>query len=214
MTQPFRPGELSEPGAPDDAAELATALEMARLIERSVGADGVRPSPGFSDRVMAEVASQPAPHQRGLAIFLAAARTMWQTALNVKQPRLVRARALAVLLAALLVLGSMGGAATLAAAGALNLFASQPSSGPVTTSVPERNPSPRPTRRTTKSPEPTEEVGPGDTPEASETPEPGASDDDGAGSGGGDGTVSPWPSRTPEPDDTPKPGSTPEPSDD
>ena len=66
MTGPFRPDELRGPTESDDPAELAAALEAARLLERAVGADGVRPSPDFTSRVMAAVVAQPAPRRSRL----------------------------------------------------------------------------------------------------------------------------------------------------
>jgi hypothetical protein len=223
VTQPFRPDELTGADGAADQADLAAALDVARLIERSVGADGVRPTPGFSDRVMAAVATQPAPHRSRLAALAGVLRMAVQTTLNANRPPLARARALAIVLAALIALGSIGGAATLAAAGALNLFQPHPSSGPLLTPHPQLSPShdPNETHDPGRSPEPTESVGPSETPEPTETSEPGdtpeptASDhhggSDGSGDGGGKGT--PGPSRTLEPRETPEPTGSPEPSD-
>ena len=223
MTQPFRPDELAGSEGPVDPADLAAALDLARLIERSVGADGVRPTPGFSDRVMAAVATQPAPRRSRLAAIVGGLRLAVQTALNANRPPLVRARALAIVLAALIALGSIGGAATLAAAGALNLFQPHPSSGPLLTPHPQLSPShdPNATHDPGRTPEPTESVGPSEAPEPTETSEPGdtrepsASDHHGGsdGSGDGGGKDTPGPSGTPEPRDTPEPTGSPEPSD-
>ena len=235
MTQPFRPDELLGPDGSADPAELAAALDVARQIERTVGSDGVRPTPGFSDRVMAAVATQPAPRRSRLAALAGVLRVAVQTTVNANRPPLVRARALAIVLAALLALGSIGGAATLAAAGALNLFQPHPSSGPLFTPHPQLSPSHDPNEtndpgRTTEPTEPTETAEPGETPEPTEptetaepgdTPEPGASDHsgndgggDGGGSGGdGGGTATPRPSHSHEPRETPEPTETPAPSD-
>lgn len=228
MTRPFRADELSSAEAPGDPAELAAAVEVARLIERTVGADGVLPTPGFSDRVMAAVATQPAPRRSHLAALSGAIRATWQTALSANRPPLVRAKALAIVLVVLVALGSIGGAVTLAAAGALNLFQAHPSSGPLITPGPQPKASPdsTETRNPDASPEPTETVGPGETPEpsetveSSETSELGGSDNPGGGGGGGgDGgsgsgsKATPRPGRTTEPTETPEPTETANPSD-
>jgi hypothetical protein len=218
MNRPFRTDELSGPDAPGDPAELAAALEVARVFERSVGVDGVRPTPGFSDRVMAAVALEPAPRRSRLAVLLGALRSTWQTVLNANRPPLVRAQALAIVLVVMIALGSIGGAATLAAAGALNLFQAHPTSGPLITPVPQPRVSPDSTEapKSSKSPEPTESVGPVQTPEVSETPEPGETPEPTSSDrpGGGDGSkATSGPGHTPEPTETPEPTDTPEPSD-
>lgn len=232
MTRPFRPDELTGSDQPADSAELAAASEVARLIERRLGTDGVRPTPGFSERVMAAVAAQPAPRRSRLAILAGALRMTWQTALSANRPPLVRARALAIVLAALVALGSIGGAATLAAAGALNLLQPHPTVAPLVIPHPQPSHSPEPaqTQDPRRSPEPSQAVGPAETPEPAETaepgetPEPSASDHsgggDGSGGGGGDGggggsgsKATPGPGHTPEPRETPEPPETPEPSD-
>jgi hypothetical protein len=174
MTSPFRPDELGSSGGAADSAELASALEAARLLERAVGVDGVQPSPDFASRVMAAVATQPAPSRSRLAMLLGSVRAAWDTALSANQPPFLRARAIAIVLIVILALGSLGGAATLAAAGALNLIGPHPSTTPLITPGPVPNPS----GPTTTSPnpaathEPTESEGPSETPDASETPEP------------------------------------------
>ncbi len=223
MTRPFRPDELTGSDQPADPAELAAASDVARLIERRLGTDGVRPTPGFSDRVMAAVATQPAPRRSRLAVMAGALRTTWQTALSANRPPLVRAKALAIVLAALIALGSIGGAATLAAAGALNLLQPHPTLEPVVTPNPQpsRSPEPVQTQDPRRSPAPTEIVGPAATPEPTETsepgdtPEPSTSDHSGGGDGssggggGGDGSgggkATPDPGRTAEPHQTPEP---------
>lgn len=225
MNRPLRGDELSDPDAPGDPAELAAALEIARVLERSVGVDGVWPTPGFSDRVMAAVALEPAPWRSRLGVALGALRSTWQTALSANRPPLVRAKALAIVLVVLIALGSIGGAATLAAAGAMNLFQAHPTSGPQITPVPRPNVSPDTTEApTNKSPEPTESLSPVETPEVSETPEPAETPEPGStpeptssdrhgGGGGGDGNATPEPGHTPEPTETPEPTTSPEPSD-
>jgi len=233
MTRPFRLDELTGPDDREAAGDLAPAVEAARLIERSVVTDGVRPSPGFTERVMLAVAAEPLPRRSGLAIVVAGLRSAWRVALTANHPPLVRARAVAIVLAAVVALGSLGGAATLAAAGALNLLQAHPS--PLVTPLPQLV-SPRPTdgANPAPTPRPSETAEPGETPEASDppeasetpepgdTPEPGSSDQHGGGSGGGSGgggdgsgatarpTRGPEQTETPEPTETPE---TPEPSD-
>ena len=223
MTRPFHPDELRGRTGSDDPTELAAALEAARLLERAVGADGVRPSPDFTTGVMAAIASQPAPRRSRLALLAGMLQGAWRTALAAGQPPMIRARAIAIILVAVVALGSVGGAATLAAAGAIDLF------GPHGTPTPLLSPGPttRPTHEPSTSPnpgltpEPTELESPGEPPEASETPEPGetpeptGTDDHGGGGGsGGDGggSATPRPSRTPRATDKPEPTETPEPT--
>jgi len=229
VTRPFRPDELSGIDGPADPADLAAALGTGRLIERTVGADGVQPTPGFSDRVMAAIASEPAPTRNRLAMLAGAFRLTWQTVLSANRPPMVRARALAIVLGALIALGSIGGAATLAAAGALNLFQPHPSSGPLLTPHPQVSPShdPGETHEPERTSEPSETVEPSETPEPSETAEPGDSpepqasdqprgsggDGGGDGGGGGSGKATPGPGHTSEPRETPEPTESPEPSD-
>jgi hypothetical protein len=219
MSRPLRPDELGIPGPGDDFSELTGALAAARLLEGGLSADGVQPSPDFAARVMAAVAAEPAPRRGVLAGLIGAFRSAWRSALAANQPPLLRARAIAVVLVAILALGSLGGAATLAAASALDLLGPHPSPSPLVSPVPTpgASPSPSTSPRPGVTPEPTELV----TPEASETPEPGktpeASDDHGGGGGGhvggGGGGSTPRPTETPRSTQTPKPTETPEASD-
>jgi hypothetical protein len=214
MTRPLRPEEIDGPGG-GGAAGDADALAIARLLERAVAADDVRPTTDFNARVMAAVALEAAPRRSYRLLVGGAIHSAWQTALGANYPPLMRARAVALLLIVALVIGSLGGAATLAAAGAIQLFEPHPSSGPVVSPLPSQAPGPGITQEPGETPEPSETV------EPSETPEPTASDDHGGGggggSGGGDGSGSgkatPRPTRTPWPADTPEPTETPEPSD-
>ena len=65
MTGParrFDPSDLQTPGVADpSAAELADALRAARDLEALAASDGVRPTEGFDDRVMAAIALEPIP---------------------------------------------------------------------------------------------------------------------------------------------------------
>ena len=222
MSRPFHPSELHGSDVPGAPGELEQALESAGLIESAATADEVLPSPGFTSRVMAAVTSAPAPRRGRAAALIAGLRATWQTALSAGQPPRVRARAMVIVLAALIILGSMGGAVTLAAAGALRLIVPPPPAS-VPTLVPEHRPSPGPSDRATpgERPEPSEGVEPRETPERSEAPEPEASDNGGGGvDGGGDDdggaggrSVSPRPSHLPEPGETPGSSSSPEPDD-
>ncbi len=214
MTQPLRADELFDRDAPPDEGDLAAALATARFIERVSNADGVRPSPDFGSRVMAAVARQPAPRRRTVGL-LGLLWSTWGTARNPSQPPPARARAFLVVLMALVILGSLGGAVTLAAAGALNLFAPPPAATALPSLGPDRHPSPRPSVRPEpgKSPEATERVEPSETPEPNETPEPGASNDDGSEDDGGH-FGSPPPTQRPGPGGSPRSAGSPEPSDD
>jgi hypothetical protein len=222
MTRPLRPEEIDGPGG-GGAAGDADALAIARLLERAVAADDVRPTTDFNARLMAAVALEAAPRRSYRLLVGGAILSAWQTALGANYPPLMRARAVALLLIVALVIGSLGGAATLAAAGAIQLFEPHPSSGPVVTPAPPPQASPLPSQAPGPgiTQEPGETPEPSETVEPSETPEPTASDDHGGGggggSGGGDGSGSgkatPRPTRTPWPADTPEPTETPEPSD-
>ena len=58
----FDPSELSGGGEPEPStAELADALAVARDLESLSAEPGVRPTAGFEDRVMAAIATEPAP---------------------------------------------------------------------------------------------------------------------------------------------------------
>ena len=75
---------------------------------------------------MTAVAAQPVPRRSRIGLLARTLQGAWRTALAVGQPPMIRARALAVVLVAVLALGSFGGAVTLAAAGALDLFGPHP----------------------------------------------------------------------------------------
>jgi hypothetical protein len=218
MTRPFHAIELHGSDVPGVADELEQALDAARLIEGVLTPDEILPSAGFSNDVMAAVASSAAPSRNRVLVLVGALRATWRTALSAGQPRRVRARALAVVLATLIVLGSVGGAAAFAAAGALR-FITPPPSVPVPTLVPRPSPHTGPTERATpgEKAEPSEGVEPSETPERSEPSEPEASDDGGGGDddgGSGGGLGSPRQSKLPGPGATPRLSSSPEPSDD
>jgi hypothetical protein len=222
MTRLFRPEELDGPGTGRPPGEDADLLGVAQLLERAVGVDDVRPTADFSARVMAAVALEARRRRSYRAVIAGAIRSAWQTARSANDPPLVRARAVAVLLVVALAIGSLGGAATLATVGAIELLEPQPSTRPVVTPPPVPLASPQPSEGPTPSAtiEPGQSPEPTGTVEPSETPEPTASDDHGGGGGGGGGsggsggsTATPRPTRTPRPTDTPRPTETPEASD-
>ena len=121
MTGPHRrfdPAELRSPGEPDpSAAESADALAAARELEALALDTSIRPSDGFEDRVMAAIASEPAPRLvvmppasvRGgrLGAFLMAVRQSWAIATTGGRPMAVRAQALAFVLLVILAAGAL-----------------------------------------------------------------------------------------------------------
>ena len=229
----FHPSELL--GGPEPApteAELAAAFAAARVLEAHASADRIGPTDGFEDRVMAAIATEPAPRvvlrpgpsMRGgrPAAFLAALRDAWGIATGQGRPMLVRAQALGFLLLVIVAAGSLG---TVTAVGVGSLLAPQPSPPPSvqpisTTSpspepsvspVPSPSPSIQPSASPTTTAEPTETTEPTDSAEPTETAEPDGTaeptetaDDH----GGTSSTETPDPNGTSEPEDTPKPGET------
>jgi uncharacterized membrane protein YgcG len=220
MSGPFRfaADELAGP----DGRQLRGALDTARALEEIANDAPVTTDPGFSERVMAALAEEPAPVAGGFLMplrrngilrgFAESVRQAW-TSSGSGRPALARAMALAYVLVVAVAGVSLAGAATFGAAGALGVFASHPTQEPTTQSTtgPEITP-PLPDASDESSPEPSE------TPEASEAPEaspdasegpddrgdgsePEASDDHGGNSepGGGDGDNS-GPGETHSPD--------------
>ena len=228
----FNPSELlggSEP--PASEAELADAFATARVLEAHATADRIGPTEGFEDRVMAAIATEPAPRvvlRPGPAVrggrpatFLIALRDAWAIATGQGRPMAVRAQALGFLLVVVVAAGSLG---TVAAVGVGSLLEPRPSPvpsvAPISTATPSPEPSisplpsPSPSIEPSASPMATETAEPSETGEATETPE--GTDDH----GGASATETPDASGTSEPEDTPKPGETlkpgetPRPSDD
>ena len=206
MTGPsrrFDPSELQTPGvAEPSAAELADALGAARDLEALAASDGIRPTEGFDDRVMAAIALEPIPRAvvtggnavrgTGVAGFLYAVRNAWRVGSTGGRPFAVRAQALAFVFVVLLAAGSLGGAGVIAVAG---LFDGNNGPSPTPQTVPTALPTP--TEQTTPSPspsaEPTETAQPTETAEPTETPDPG---------------------QTARPTRTPRPAETAQPTDD
>jgi hypothetical protein len=180
----FDPSELAdaEGGSASDS-ELASATTIARELESRRGAADVRPSPGFADRVMSAIASEPAPRGAGwfrsgwsLAALAANVRAAWQVAVaGGGRPLNLRAAALAYLLVVVLGVTAIGGAAAFGAAGALGLFDSQRSPAP---SQPAETFEPSPSALPTPMPSAEPSAAPGASPSASpeESAEPRASE--------------------------------------
>jgi hypothetical protein len=207
----FDPSELVAPGEPAlPVAEQADALLAARDLETLAANDLIRPTEGFEDRVMAAIATEPAPRLvvrpasavRGgrLGAFLIAVRESWGVASTGGRPLAVRAQALAFVVLVVVAAGSM---TTVAAVGVGSLLANR---GPAATDAPPSiQPAPTETAEPSETPEATETAEPSETPEATETAEPGETPR---------ATRTPRPTKTPEATETPEPGETEEPSDD
>jgi hypothetical protein len=127
----FSPDELPIDGGRVSASDLAASIAVARELDALATADAVAPSRGFSSRVMAAVAAEPAPQpvlvfgralvSGRLATMLVALRDAWRVATSPGRPTAVRAQALALVMLALLVFGSVVGIA----GAAVGLFESQ-----------------------------------------------------------------------------------------
>ncbi len=217
MSGPYRrfdPSELRTPGVTEpSAAELADALGAARDLEALAASEGIRPTEGFDDRVMAAIALEPAPRAgvsggsavsgMGPAAFLFAIRNAWRVGTTGGRPFAVRAQAFAFVFVVLLAAGSLAGAGVIAVAA---LFdgndAPAPSVQPAPTALPtsdvQASPSPSPSAEATQTAEPTETADPTETPEPGETarargtPRPGETPEptDDHGGGGGPGSDS------------------------
>ena len=231
----FRPGELAGgDGAPSDA-ELAAAFSTARELEAALPAERVAPPPGFTDRVMAAVALEPAPRRAGflnalrarpgLAGLVASVREAWGVvAGGPGRPAAARGLALAYVLAVVVVATSLSGIAAYGAAGALGFLDGDASPSPsIVTETPEPSPTPEPTRTpepsATPAPSASEEPSPSvsappsprptATPRPTRTPEPSDGHGDESPSPSPDDISSPDPGDTPDPSDTPKPSESP-----
>ena len=212
----FEPSELRASGQPDDDepsdAELAEALAMARELE-ALSTDGIRPTDGFEDRVMAAIATEPAPrlvipHSTAVrggraGAFLVALRDAWRVGTSGGRPIAIRAQALAFVLVVVLAAGALTTATAITVGSfLLGSETAQPSPSiaptPSAPPTPSTAPTPSQTPEPSETPEATQTLEPGETPEANETPKPGET---------------PRPTRTPRPTDTPKPEDTPDPDD-
>jgi hypothetical protein len=155
--------------------ELAADTRLARELEASAARVSVRPSPDFTDRVMAAVAKEPAAAPVRAArialrhgafwAFLASVRDAWRVTVSPAFPMAMRAQAMAMVL---VVVGLTAGTSVVAA-GAFGLLEGDrptpPPSQTLETPVPTALPTATPTDGTA-SPEPS------DTPEPSDSAEP------------------------------------------
>ena len=229
----FDPSELlGGPGPEPTSVELADALAAARALEAHASGDRVRPTAGFEDRVMAAIATEPAPRfmvgaafagrgGRGgrAAALLATVRDAWAIATSGGRPLAVRAQALGFVLFVAIAAGSLTG---VAAVGVGGFLAPQPSPdaslealptvGPsqfVTSPSPSPSPSvdegASPSPSPSNSPPPTATAGPSPTQRSTETP---------TATGTPDATNTPEPGETLKPTETPDPTGTPGASDD
>ena len=196
--------------------ELAAETRLARELEGAAARVSVRPSPDFTDRVMAAVALEPAAapvvaarvalRHGALGAFLFSIRDAWRVTLSPAFPLAMRAQAMAMVL---LVAGLVAGTGVVAA-GAFGLLDGDRSSPSVETREPSVPVTKAPTEEPTGSPKPTRTVRPDATvsptkkPSASPTPPP---------------TSMPSPTETPSDDnehsarpETPNPSRTPRPS--
>ena len=186
----FHPSELGDVADPLESADL---LRVARELERLDGG-AIRPSDGFTDRVLIAIANEPLPRPMAVAglaarqgrvwAMLAALRDTWHVAWSGGRPLAIRAQAMAFVLLLVVAVGSVGAVSTV---GALNLLfppISPPSlqpapTVPLVTSPPtepseDRTPSPEatpsPSAEPTETPEPTKTAEPTDTPEPTDNP--------------------------------------------
>jgi hypothetical protein len=225
----FDPSELRTSGRPGDAqpsdAELAEALGVARDLEALSVSEGIRPTDGFEDRVMAAIAAEPAPRLvarppatvRGgrVGAFFVAIRDAWGVATSSGRPLAVRGQALAFVLLVVVATGALTTATAVTVGGFL-----QRSDGPAPSvepapseaptplpSTPAVSPTPSRSPDPTATPEATETVEPSETPEADETDEPGETPRT-TRTASPTGMPDDDDDETPEPDDTPEPTET------
>lgn len=235
MTGPgrrFNPSELlgGAEGNPTDA-ELADAFVAARALEAHALSDHVRPTEGFGGRVMAAIATEPAPRVvirprsaagGGVVVgLLAAVRDSWGILTGSGRPLEVRAQALGLLLLVGVVVTSVGGVAAVGV-GALLAPDATPTpsvqalptptpsqSGPPPSPSPSPSPSASPTEtgEPTDTAEPTDPAAPTETAEPTDTSDPEETESPGA-TETPDVDESPDATETSEAEDTPEPGGT------
>jgi hypothetical protein len=200
--------------------ELAAETRLARELEGTAARVSVRPSPDFTDRVMAAVALEPAAapvlaarvalRHGAFGAFLFSIRDAWRVTVSPAFPLAMRAQAMAMVL---LVAGLVAGTGVVAA-GAFGLLDGDRSSPAIETPEPSVPVTKAPTAEPTEGPESME---PSTSPEPppsieDESAEPSESAEP-AGTNEPDATVSPTrkassthtpsPARTPEPTETP-----------
>ena len=207
MTGPsrrFDPSELRIPGEPElTTAEQADAMLAARELESVASAAVVQPTQGFEDRVMAVIATQPAPRLvarpssavRGglIGSFLATIRDSWGVATTGGRPFAVRAQAVAFVLLVAVAATASAGVGAMGVGALLDRDRSPAPSvqpAPSDSATPSSQPSPSPSPSIVPSASP--------SPSATETAEPTETSE----------------SETARPTKTPKPGETPEGTDD
>lgn len=208
--RPFDPSELEGVARRD---EVAADIEAARALERFAARTSVSPTPDFADRVMAAIVREPSPaparaawravRRRSITAFLASVTDSWSVLTRPGFPAMVRAQALAVVLAVAVAVGATG----LGGAAAVGMLAGDGQS-PAPTVSPEPSPAPSESPSPFLSPSP----GPSDEPSAEPSAEPSGSpsaepSDDTSASPGGGG-ASPQPTATDGEDRTPRPAET------
>jgi hypothetical protein len=213
----FDPSELRATGEPDPSvATLGSGLATARELEGLVAAEGIRPSEGFDDRIMAAIAMELAPRAmvrpsagRGgrPAAFLLAVRDAWAIARAGGRPIGVRAQAMAFVLVVVLAAGSLAAVGAVAVGGLLTSGPPpSPSLDPAPSTVPNRAaPPPTETAHPTGIPVPGDGAAPTATPESTGTASPRTTPRPDA---------TPRAIETPGATETPRPTETPESSDD
>lgn len=209
--RPFHPSELGDVADPLASADL---LLMARELERLDGGP-IRPSDGFTDRVLGAIGAEPLPAPMAVAglaaregrfgAMVVALRDTWHVAWSGGRPLAVRAQAMAFVLLLIVAVGSVGAVTTVGAFNALFPTTSSPSPTlpvanpslqpaqtpePTETPEPSRSAEPAKSAEPTESPEPTQTTKPGGTTKPHETVEPGH-------------TARPGHTETPEPTETP-----------
>lgn len=230
--RPFRLEELADTSSTLPTAELSESLSVAREIE-GLAAQDIASTEGFADRVMEAIAAEPVPSPlsavaaaaRGgrFSTALAALADSWRVAWGAGRPLAIRAQSFAVVLVALMAIGSMSGLALVGGWNALGPARSpdlspvgSPSTGPSFTAPALAPATPSPALTPEPSEGPSESAEPSDSAEPSETPE--------ATSGSGSETTRPTstpkvtstarptarPTPTPGPSNTPEPTATPD----
>jgi hypothetical protein len=206
--RPFHAGELDG----TDPLESAELLLMARELERLDGG-AIRPSDGFTDRVLNAIADEPLPRPMAVAglaaregrlgAMVAALRDTWHVAWSGGRPLAARAQAMAFVLLLVVAVGSVGAVTTVGAINVLFSTSSTPSVGPAPSNPAVVSPSLEPTE--TPSPSPSPVVRPSTSPDPTKTVKPAPTPTD---------TDQPAHTETPEPNETDEPNETVDPDDD
>lgn len=199
----FRPDELVGADTKIPDGERAESYAAARELEQALSSEGVHPSAGFADRVMAAVAMEPAPRPTGflaplrarhsLAGVVASVQAAWSVATGgAGPPARARGVAMAYVLAVLLIGASLTGVAAFGTAGALHLITPDRTPEP-SIHTPGPSESPDASSEATEpgeSNEPTGSAEPSESNDATESSEPSSSDHP-EDSSGPDGSNSP-----------------------